>query len=244
MRLAGGVTVNKAVEKRGRFYKDVSFKAVDDGYAILLDGRTARTRGQYPLIAPTKPLSEAVAEEWRAQADHIDQETMQLTALLSAAIDGAKTSAGGWVEDILAYLQSDLVCYRAETPGALVEKQQAVWDPYLVWLHREFGAVLVTTMGIVAVDQPDAAVATIRDTFSGLPAPVLYGVKTAAEISGSAVLALALWKRAFDPDAIFEASRLDERFQEQRWGVDAEAKLREERLHSEFSAVASFLGYL
>ena len=47
---------------------------------------------------------------------------------------------------------------------------------------------------------------------------------------GSAILTLALWKGWIDAEAAHGLSRVDESFQEARWGIDEEAAVRTARL--------------
>ena len=225
-----------------RFYEAAeAAPAENGGYGVFLDGRQARTMGRRPLAARARPLAAAVAAEWAAQGDHIDRNAMPLTALLSAAIDGDDEVVAGWAEEILNYLGSDLVCYRAAQPDALVARQREVWDPYLDWFEGAYGRRLAAVSGVIATAQPQDALDAVRRELAAQSPETLLGLKTATAISGSAVLALALWKGAFDEAAVFDASRLDERFQEARWGVDAEAKDREQKIEAEFSAVARFI---
>lgn len=228
-------------KKLKRFYKSVAVESRDNGCAILLDGRTAKTAGRNTFVAPTQSLGDAIAAEWDAQGDFIELHLMPLTALLAGSIDSAVAAVDDPIEEVLEFLGTDLVCYRADAPMALVERQSSVWNPYVEWLEAACGARLVTTKGIVAVAQSDAAIIAARSFLGDETPPVLHGIKAATEITGSAVLALALWKGGFDPQAVFEASRVDEIFQEERWGVDDEAKARTQRLAADFDAVARFL---
>ena len=225
-----------------RFYEAAeAAPAESGGYGVFLDGRQARTMGRRPLAARARSLAEAVAAEWAAQGERIDRTAMPLTALLSAAIDGGGEAAAGWAEDVLSYLGSDLVCYRASQPEALVARQREIWDPYLDWFEGAYGRRLAAVAGVIATAQPPDAFDAVRRDLAAQAPEILLGLKTATTVAGSAVLALALWKGAFDEAAVFDASRLDERFQEARWGVDAEAKAREQKIEAEFSAVAAFI---
>ena len=231
--------------KPKRFYKDVSVsQAEDGGFGVFLDGRQARTASRRALAAPSSPLAQAVAAEWDAQGEEIDRHAMPLTALLSAAIDGGEAQAVRSRAEVLNYLKSDLLCYQAEAPAALVERQGAQWGPYLEWMRDELGAPLEIAAGVIAVAQPDASIDAVRRLLDDADPYAALGLKTATAITGSAVLALAVWRGAFDADAVFEASRLDERFQEEQWGVDAEAKAREDAMRLEFNAVCAFLTLL
>ncbi len=227
-----------------RFYKDVTVVPHEGRYAIALDGRMAKTMQRHVLSAPCEGLADAVVTEWAAQGDHIDRTSMPLTGMLSAAIDGGDEDIGQWREEIVKYLGSDLVCYRAGEPEKLASQQVAIWDPYVEFLRAEFGAILVTTSGIMAVPQADASLVAIRSALTKVAPETVFALQIATAIAGSAVLALALWKGFDEPETIFEASRVDERFQEEQWGVDEEAKAREERLKADFLTVARFLALL
>ena len=68
---------------------------------------------------------------------------------------------------------------------------------------------------------------------AGLEPYAQAAVAFAAPLFGSAVLALAVQRGRLQAVEAFELSRLDEAFQEQRWGVDAEAAARTEALREE-----------
>ena len=227
--------------KLKRFYDKVSVCADGERFAVALDGRIAKTASLNPLTASKEALAEKMAREWGAQGEFIDRETMPITSLLSVAIDGGDRATMEWTDDIIAYLNSDLLCYRAETPELLISRQQQEWDPFLDWLRQEFDIRLSVTSGIVSITQPEDAAEKIASRLCGQQPETIFALKRTTALTGSAVLALALWKKAFSPTTIFEASRLDERFQEERWGVDHEAKAREEHLRLEFQALATIL---
>lgn len=228
-----------------RFYEKVSVgRHEGGGWVILLDGRTVKTPGGALMRVPVEPLAQEIAEEWRRQADHIDRASMPLSGMLSGAIDGGAEGAAAALDDIVKYLGSDLVCYRAVEPAALADRQSAAWDPYIDIMRGVFGAILVTTAGVVAVAQPETTIARVRRDLRNESPETLFALRIATALSGSAAIALAVWKGASEAEAAFEASRVDERFQEQRWGVDAEARAREEGLRRDFLTAARFLALL
>lgn len=227
-----------------RFYDAVSFRAERDRYVILLDGRTAQTSKRNPLSSPSEKLARAVAEEWDSQQSTINRSSMPLTGILSAAIDGGEAVLSECRQDIINYLGSDLLCYRADAPRALVSRQAEKWDPFIRWFNEAFGQTLIVTTGIVAVQQSDAILRAVNDALIHETSEAIHALRIATALSGSAVLALALWKSAFDKNEIFNASRVDEQFQAERWGTDEEASLREDRLRREFLSVAQFMTLL
>ncbi|GJL91407.1 ATP12 family chaperone protein [Hyphococcus sp.] len=223
-----------------RFYKEVTVEERAGRFAVLLDGRPVKTQGRNVLLTPTLNLAEVIADEWAGQVEHIIRSSMPMTGMQSAAIDGADIS-DEWLEEIVKYLGSDLVCYRAKAHEALAERQAAVWDPYINFMREEFGALLVTTSGIVAISQPETSHGAVRRALKSETPETLFGLQIATAISGSAVLALAMWRHAYSAEEAFEASRVDERFQEENWGTDEEAKTREAQLRADFLTVAQFL---
>lgn len=227
-----------------KFYKSVSVEPREDAFAILLDGRPAKTPARADLAAPTSALAGAIADEWRGVGDSVDFNELALTRLATTAIDLGNRDRKRWIEDVVAYLNSDLLCYRAARPAALAGRQDGTWSPYLAWAEQALGAALCVTVGVTQVAQPDDAALGARQRLSAMNDWTLIGVKTATEIAGSAVLALALEARAFPAADIFSASRLDERFQAEQWGVDEEAAAREARLQADFLSVAKWLDLL
>ncbi len=225
-----------------RFYQSVETAETERGVEVRLDGKPLRTKQKQVLLAPSASLADAIKAEWEAQGEHIDFASTPLTGLLSEAIDA--DAAALWRNDILAYLQSDLVCYRAETPAALVERQAIAWDPYLNWLRDELGAALMVTSGVVSTPQPEVAIDRVRAVMSAASPETLSALGKATATTGSAVMALALWKKAFPPTDIFSASVVDETFQAEKWGDDAEARDRRLTIRNEFLTIARFLELL
>ncbi len=225
-----------------RFYEKARAVRNNDGaFELRLDTRLARTPARAVFSHQSKALMAAVAAEWEAAVDVVDPARMPLTTALATVIDLGARDTPAWRGALVNYLKTDLLCYRAGAPAALVERQKAAWDPYLDWWAELTGARLAVTTGVMAVSQSGAVIDKAAAIFDALAPDALFAVKTGAELTGSAVLAAALFHRAGSPGAIFEASRVDERFQEERWGVDTEAKTREDAMRAAFEATGRFI---
>ncbi len=225
-----------------RFYQTVEIAKSDDGFEIRLDGNPLRTKRREVLLAPSAALAAAIKTEWDDQGEHIDPASTPLSSLLTEAIDA--DAAAQWRDDILSFLQTDLICYRADGPNALVERQAAAWDPYVAWLRDELGAVLVVTVGIVATAQADISIQRIKTELDKIPAVLLGALRKATAITGSAVMALALWKTAFPAADIYTASIVDDLYQAEKWGDDDEALARRDAMREEFLTISRFLDLL
>ena len=234
--------MNGSTKTIRRFYQSVSVSSANEGYEVRLDDKPLRTKGQKILIAPSASLADAIQEEWEQQGDEIDLASTPLTNLLADAIDA--NAASQWRADILGYLGSDLVCYRADAPQALVERQAEVWGHYLDWLRDDLGAALVVTTGVISTPQPQIAIDRVRTILAPLNRETLAALRKATAITGSAVMALALWKQAFAARDVFAASVIDEVFQAEQWGEDEEAMGRRQTIEREFLHIARFLELL
>ena len=215
-----------------RFYERAEAAPGEGAYAVRLDGRTARSPGRRPLAGP-RALAEAMAAEWDAQPETLDMDAMPLTRLHGRALDADEAARAAWRDTPVRYAGTDLLCYRGDEP-ALARRQAKTWQPYLDRAGEQLGARFAVTEGVVAVDQPPALLGALRAHADGLADPAAYVLALLTEVTGSAVLGLRVLS-GDDPDAAFAASRLDERYQEERWGQDAEAAAREARLARDFA---------
>jgi chaperone required for assembly of F1-ATPase len=236
---------------RKRVYKTVTVgkSAPGDGgdgapHRVLLDGKALRTPAGTPLAVPTRALAEAIAGEWHAQGEHVDPQTMPLTKLANSAIDGVRGREAEIGADVLKFVASDLLCYRAEEPAALVERQSRAWDPILQWSREVLGADLAVAKGVMPVRQgEDAGLAAAR-AMARYGAFELAALHVMTALMGSAVLALALAHGRLDAEAAWSAAHVDEDWQISRWGADAEAMARRERRWIEMQAASRLLELL
>jgi chaperone required for assembly of F1-ATPase len=224
-----------------KFYKTVDAAPDVSGFIVCLDGRPIRTPAKRLMALPTAKLADAIAEEWRAQKDALDPQTMPLTRLSYASLDTVSGHRARVIEEILGYGKSDLLCYRAEAPKALVARQSEAWDPLLDWAAKRYGARLKTGTGITYVAQSAESQTAFVNAVETRDDFALAGLHSATSLTGSLVLALALADGRLSAHHAFVLSRLDETFQSEAWGRDAEAEARAGRLGEELAAIERFL---
>ncbi|MDA5193087.1 ATP12 family chaperone protein [Govanella unica] len=225
-----------------RFYKDVSLQAEADGHAVLLDGRSIKTPAKAGLVLPTAALAEGIADEWRAQGEEIISDSMPLTRLANSVIDGVRTRQTDIEDEMVRYGGTDLVCYWAEHPQSLVERQARGWQPLIDWINTRHGVRLETTAGIIHRAQDVEAMARLRALVEDIGDPWHLGPLHMITTSmGSVVIALALYDGRIDADTAFALGELDEAHQREFWGEDAEATLRRERLLADVRMCARFI---
>jgi chaperone required for assembly of F1-ATPase len=227
-----------------RFWKDVTVEPEGEGWAIKLDGRPVRTPARVALAVPAEALAEAIAEEWRVVGELVDPRAMPLTGLANAAIDRVAAERKEFASDLARYAEADLACYRAEGPSILVARQEQEWDKLLAWARRRFDVDFVTTLGLMHVAQPAATVERLSHAIAALDPFRLAGLSPLVTIGGSLVAALALLEKAITPEEAWEAVSVDERWQIEQWGADAEAEATLQHRRHDFLAAARFLALL
>jgi chaperone required for assembly of F1-ATPase len=227
-----------------RFYKEVATAPEGDRVTVLLDGKPIRTPAKAKLAVPSQKLAEAIAEEWRAQGEHIDPSTMPLTKLANSAIDGVKGREAAVLDDLVAFAGSDLLCYRAEGPEGLIAKQTELWDPVLAWAKQELGTPFRLAQGVRHVEQPEASLDQIRRKLEPFDAFGFSALHTMTTLSGSALLALAVALGRLSPEAAWDAAHVDEDWQISQWGEDEEAAARRAKRRQDFDASCRLLASL
>ncbi|MFN3994425.1 MAG: ATP12 family chaperone protein [Tabrizicola flagellatus] len=225
-----------------RFWTTASAVPAEGGFAVHLDTRPLRTPRKALLVLPTTALAEAVAAEWQAQGDRVDPASMPFTRMANSAIDTVAPEFDVIARMVGDYGGSDLLCYRAEGPEALVRRQAEAWDPLLDWCASTLGAPLRTTAGVVHVAQPETSLAALRDLVGGMTAFRLAAFHDLVALSGSLVLALALTRGRLGVDEAWRLSRIDEDWQVSQWGQDEEAADVARRKHSAFLLADRFYG--
>lgn len=223
-----------------RFWKHVTVGAEPGGHAVLLDGKPIRTPAKVPFVLPTLPLAEAVAEEWARQEDVLRPATMPMTRLANTAIDRVAHEFAAVAEIVAAYAETDLLCYRAETPDELRRLQDDAWDPLLDWAAQRFGARLLPTSGVVPRMQSPDALARLAAAVSTRSAWELTPLHELVSLTGSLVLGLAVAEQVRPPEDAWALSRIDEEWQYAQWGRDDEADAAAARRRGEFLEAVRF----
>ena len=227
-----------------RFWKAVALEPEADAWTVRLDDRPLRTPARAALLLPTRALGEAVAEEWRSAGATVDPRSMPMTGLANSAIDRIAPDKSAFASGLARYADADLACYRSEWPPELVERQADVWDPLLAWARRRFDVDFVTTSGLLHVPQPTATVDRLAHEVTVVDAFRLAGLSPLVTIGGSLIAALAVLQKSMTPEEAWQAVSIDERWQLDRWGSDAEALTALENRRADFMAAASFLELL
>lgn len=224
-----------------RFYETAVLSQTDNGFSILLDGRSIKTPGRNKVVIPQRRVAEAAVGEWRAQNAEIDPISMPVTRLINSAIDGVEDKKTETLEDIINYVDSDLVCYRADSPEELVIRQNNKWNPVVNWAKESVGITLVLTQGVMPVLQPKDNREKLLTQLVPLDSFELASFSLLVNLTGSAILTLGYAKGQMTSQELWDKAHVDEYFSEERWGVDSEAARAREARQKDFRAAAFIL---
>ena len=227
-----------------RFWTLAEVVEADDGYGIALDGRRVKTPARVDLAVADRALAAAIAGEWNDCGDEIDPRAMPLTGLANAAVDRVAADPAAFAAGLAEYAKGDLLCYRADAPQLLIDRQAAQWDPLLAWSRRRFDVDFTVTTGIMHVDQPPVTVARLAHAVAVLAPFTLAGLSPLVTIGGSLVTALALLEGEIDVAAAWDVVSVDDAWQAEKWGADVEAVAALEWKRLDFEAAARFLSLL
>ena len=227
-----------------RFWKQATVSAQGTGWGVELDSRPLRTPARAYLEVPSRALADVIANEWAEAGEQVDPRAMPLTGLANAAIDRVTPDPAAFAGGLAKYAEGDLLCYRADGPAPLVEREARHWDPLLAWARRRFDVDFQVTAGIVHVPQLQATVDRLGHAVQALDPFRLAGLSPLVTIGGSLVAALAALEKAVGVDDAWAAVTVDEQWQLDQWGADAEAEKALENRRRDFVVGARFLELL
>jgi len=228
-----------------RFYKAADVVAAEGGgWQVRLDGRALKTPAKAELILQNRALAEAIAAEWAGQGEEIKPASMPIMQLAATALDRTEMNRDYVAAEIARYGETDLIACRASEPAELVARQETVWQPLLEWFRRRYDLEIQVMRGVIAVPQAPELRPRLEAIAASLDAFRLTALHQAVSITGSVVLGLALVEAKIEPEAAFLAGQLDELYQAERWGDDAEAEERRAAIREELLALSGFLQLL
>lgn len=223
-----------------RFYKEVSLGAQGTGWQVLLDGRGVKTAGKAAQVAPTRVLGEALAAEWAAQGEEIDPASFPLRDLADYAIDIGGPDREAVIAAVLRFAESDTLCYRAEPEEALFDRQQQVWEPLVTAAEARWQVRFQRVSGVIHHAQPAETLERLEAALGELDGFALAALHTLASLAASLIVGLAALAPEADGEALWQASELEEIWQAELWGSDAEAEARAAYRFATFEAAMNF----
>ena len=229
-----------------RFYKLVSTEKVSGGFHILLDGKPVKTKSGAHLLASNEAIANRLMQEWAAQEEHILPNTMPFTQIINTIIDRVSVERDVMSAAVLKYLDTDLICYFADEPEALVKLQKDKWQPWLDWFEGKFESKLKTTTDLAALTQEKSAHDAVAKYVDGLDDEHFTILQIVTSVSGSVILGLALTCGDASADQLFDACYIEESFKDalydaEKYGEDPILAKAQKAAMQDFTAAQDYI---
>ncbi|WP_298464393.1 ATP12 family protein [uncultured Erythrobacter sp.] len=223
-----------------RFYKDVATHQVDGGWQVTLDKRGIKTVKGAQQILPTRALAEAMAQEWDAQGEKLDPTTLPMRDMADYALDIVAPDVAAIAETLTAFGDTDTLLYRADPDEPLYARQQEVWEPIVAEFEQREGVRLTPVSGIMHRPQSADTLTSLRAKLETSDPFTLAGIEAMTSLSASLVVGLSALEPDIEPLTLWEAASLEEEWQADLWGRDAEAETRRAKREGDFLKACEF----
>lgn len=233
-----------------KFYQTVSVKDCGAGtYSLLLDQKPVQTPLRQTLVLSSLPLARAVVQEWEGQEDVVRPDTMPLTQLAMTLQDRVIPNRPQFEQEILGFLDTDLVCYRAEGPEIYKAAQEAAWDPFVGWASDKFATMVQVTDGLSPLAQSPELHTKIAAFIRDASDAEFMGLYLATTGAGSLLVALGFVGGDFTVDDVVNAAFVEEKLKDkiylsETYGSAPDQERRIKALTADMNAVKSFLSFL
>lgn len=226
-----------------RVWHEARAVAVDGGFAVALDGRAIRLADGEELRVGTRRLAEAIAAEWTSPdlGNAIGPRDIPLTRIAGTAQTRIAPDPRPAIVRLSAFGATDLICYRAAEPEALVRREEALWQPWIDWARTELGAALSVTTGVMPVVQAAGPLAALSRAVAACDVATLAALGDIVPALGSLVLGLAVVRERIGATEAAACAFADEIFQAEVWGEDRAAAARRADITAEILVAAQFV---
>ena len=228
-----------------KFWKTVKVKKKScNSYEILLDENVLKTPMKKKLTIQNSKIAEEIYKEWNQDKNIVDTDAMIFYGIISTFIDKISNNRTLYVNEILNFIDTDLICYRAEEPNDLVQWQSKNWDPILLKVEKYINNKIDVFKGIMPLKQNKEIkfkITKFLTKYSDLEVIALYKI---TNITGSIFLSLCILNNDIIKEKVFELSHLDELWQAENWGYEEEASNNREQINFELNRTIYFLDCL
>ncbi len=228
-----------------RFWKEVRITQESGGFSIELDQRPVRLPKGTCLSVPSYALAEVLAEEWRAagcgEEKSFTSADLPLTGMTGFMLECLASEREAVIQSLLAYAQSDVLCYREASYSTLYRRQSEVWDPLLRQLEALFGCRFITTTGVMPITQTNETIDIFQRALEACTQAELTVLGNVVPILGSLALGFLILKANMTAETAVDSATLDEQFQMSLWGTESEITQRIATMTKDIATAIRFL---
>lgn len=187
-------------------------------YALFFNDKPLKTTEGNELLVETEEGAQLLKEE--AEKKKLKG---PLFKLLSVHHDILSQDRLRFVDELLGYLDNDLVCYLAPEPTDMVMKQNAQWKPVREYFEQKLMVDFVTTEGLGHVVQSSDVYNALKELLSNLDNKSFSLAYFTAKATKSVLLGLFFTlEKDEDAEKLHQRASLEEIYYQNRYREDEE----------------------
>ena len=198
----------------------------ENNYCIQINDKIAKTPNGNLIELPTLKLAKIILKDFQSKKSKMLANIVSPVRITNTAIDKLVTSNYAYIEQLSAYLNSDVVCYFAHSPKDLVKKQNKNWLPMIKFMQDAYNINILYTSEISAISQPKDSLAKLKKILKSKNCFELSAIGVLVQLTNSIIISLALVNDKINAKDAYEISNLEEIYQSSFWGKDEEAFTR------------------
>ena len=225
-----------------KFWETIEIKKkTSKEFYILLDDKKLKTPLKNELVLSNYLIAKEVLKEWDQSSDIIKTDDLVFYGLLSTAIDRVREEKNSYINDIINFIDTDLICYRADNPIDLVSFQNKHWDPVIMLIEKYINNNVSVFKGVMPSQQNSKVHHKIKKLVVELNDVQISVLHRITNLIGSVFLALCILKKDLSNKQAFELSFLDELWQAENWGYEEDASAKRKRIRTELNRLIFFI---
>lgn len=225
-----------------KFWKKIEIRqSSSKKFHLLLDNKKLTTPMKKELVLPSEILVNEVLREWDQNSDNINIDDLVFYGVLSTAIDKVNLKKDAYVNDIIDFIDTDLICYRAESPNDLIALQNKSWNPILLLIEKYIDVKIKVFKGVMPSNQDQKVHTEIKKLISNLSDVQISVLHRITNLIGSIFLSLCILKKDLLKEDAFECSFLDELWQAKNWGHEEDASIKRNKIRLELNRLIHFV---
>jgi chaperone required for assembly of F1-ATPase len=198
-------------------------KAKNSKYCIQINSKLAKSPKGNLIELPNIKLAKIVLDNYKLKLETKNINIVSPIKLTNTAIDKIKFEKVNYINEMVSYLNSDVVCYFSAAPDDLVERQKQLWLPIVHFMMKFYDINLIYTSDISALNQNESSLMKLKTILKEKNIFELSALYALSQLTKSIMISLALVNNKISVKKAFESSNLEELYQISKWGKDEEA---------------------
>ena len=225
-----------------KFWKTIEIKKVSSKeFYILLDNTKLKTPLKNELILSNHLIAKEVLKEWDQSSDIINTDDLVFYGLLSTAIDKVREEKNSYINDIINFIDTDLICYRADSPIDLVSHQNKHWYPIILLIEKYINTNVSFFKGVMPSQQSSKVHHRFKNLIVELSDVQISFLHRITNLVGSVFLSLCTLKKDLTNKQAFELSFLDELWQAENWGYEEDSSAKRKKVRTKLNRLILFI---